>query len=130
MKSQVKVTEVTPESVKEYIGKRKASIKPSKLDVKPKNMGSFKEITIEAKYHGFTPEKIGRLVLKHMAFLATIATKDQNNECYLCDEVFEPETTNINESKGFLVHRTCQPKSNDSKLLSSYIKAYNKSIQL
>ena len=34
------------------------SIKPSKLDVRPKNMGSFKEITIEAKYHGFTPEKI------------------------------------------------------------------------
>ena len=106
------------------------SIKPSKLDVRPKNMGSFKEITNEAKYHGFTPEKIGRLVIKHMAYLATIATKDQNNECYLCDEVFEPETTNINESKGFIVHGTCQPKSNDSKLLSSYIKAYNKSIQL
>ena len=106
------------------------SIKPSKLDVKPKNLGSFKEITIQSRYYGFTPEKTGRLVIKHMAFLATIATKDQNNECYLCDEVFEPETTNINESKGFIVHGTCQPKSNDSKLLSSYIKAYNKSIQL
>ena len=115
---------------------RKVSIKPSKLDVRPKNMGSFKEITVEAKYHGFTPEKIGRLIIKHMAYLKTIANKDQNYECYLCDEVFEPDTANITQSRGYVVHRDCNTHnlfhkaSDENKLLNSYIKAYNKSIAL